>query len=139
MISLLRCILQKGVSTLLGTNSQPFLHYFSSNYYILSLFFSLPFILPLFSLLPVLPLSLVISPPFILEIEWVFYPFCFSFDFLSPMFAYSCWLSFSLFWITQQKNSLVFFFFGGFMVKTWFLSSVNGGRPLMLFGLTCTS
>ena len=51
-----------------------------------------------------------------------------------PIFVGSHFLSFGL---QQQMNSLIFFFFflGGSTVKTWFLSTVNGGRPLMLFGL----
>ena len=55
-----------------------------------------------------------------------------------------CLTIFPLFFGLQpQKNSLVFF--GGFTVTTGFLFSINGGRPLMLFGLvwadplTCTS
>ena len=145
--SLSRCTLRKGASTPLGMNSPPFLHYFSL---IISIIFSHSF--SLFFLLH----SPSMLPPFgdisAFEIEWVYYPFCFCVDFSSPMSAYSCWLSFSLFWITTTNEFFGFFFFFFFFffvcvftVKTWFLSSVNGGRPLKLFGLvwtnpmTCTS
>ena len=56
--------------------------------------------------------------PFIIEIEWVFYPFYFSFELSSPTSVYPCWFCFPLFWITTTEE--FFGFFVGFTVKNCF-------------------
>ena len=132
--SLFRCTLWKGASTLLGMNSPPFLHYFSL---ILSIIFSHSF--SHFFLLH----SPSMLPPFgdisAFEIEWVYYPFCFCVDFSSlKPFVYLFLLALIFSLLDYNNKWILWFFFGGFTIKTWFLSSVNGGRPLMLFGLAWT-
>ena len=61
--------------------------------YLFLIIFSHSFSFFLFSLFPSSPcvtssLGQVISTPFILETEWFFYLFCFSFDFSSSVFVY---------------------------------------------------
>ena len=85
-----------------------FSHSFSL--FLFSLFFSSPYVTS--------SPGQVRFAPFIIEIEWVFYPFCFSFDFSSPTSIYPCWLCFPLFWITTTEDFVGFF--AGFTVKTCF-------------------
>ena len=112
------------------------LHLFSTIFLSFYLVYSLIlFLSSSFSILPQCYLPLVISPPLKLSGSITHFAFVLiSQAQCLPIFVGSHFLSFGL---QQQMNSLIFFFFflGGSTVKTWFLSTVNGGRPLMLFGL----
>ena len=110
------------------------------SFFSLSLFFVFSFFLfpmcYLFSPFCVTPLFGDISPFYIWN--WVsLLPILLFFWFFEPhIYRFLLALFFSL---LDYNNKRILCFFGGFTFKTWFLSSINGGRPLLLFGLTCTS